>query len=53
MPGGKGKIFAGATAAAIAWSQARDSGAVPLGLRVRHAVFDKLVYAKLRDAMGG
>ncbi|HQD68636.1 MAG TPA: AMP-dependent synthetase/ligase, partial [Ornithinibacter sp.] len=51
--GGKGKIFAGATAAAIAWSQARDSGAVPLGLRVRHAVFDKLVYAKLRDAMGG
>ena len=51
--GGKGKIFAGATAAAIAWSQARDSGAVPLGLRVRHAVSDKLVYAKLRDAMGG
>jgi long-chain acyl-CoA synthetase len=51
--GGKGKIFAGATAAAIAWSQARDSGAVPFGLRVRHAVFDKLVYAKLRDAMGG
>ncbi|HSF97157.1 MAG TPA: AMP-dependent synthetase/ligase, partial [Ornithinibacter sp.] len=51
--GGKGKIFAGATAAAIAWSQAQDSGGVPLGLRVRHAVFDKLVYAKLREAMGG
>jgi long-chain acyl-CoA synthetase len=52
--GGKGKIFAGATAAAIAYSQALDSGAVPLGLkRASHAVFDKLVYAKLRDAMGG
>jgi long-chain acyl-CoA synthetase len=51
--GGKGKIFAGAAAAAIAWSQALDEGTVPLGLRLRHAVFDRLVYAKLRDAMGG
>jgi long-chain acyl-CoA synthetase len=51
--GGKGKIFAGAAAAAVAWSEALDAGSVPLGLRVRHAVFDKLVYAKLRDAMGG
>ena len=51
--GGKGKIFAGATAAAIAWSQAQDSGGAPFGLRVRHAIFDKLVYAKLREAMGG
>ncbi len=51
--GGKGKIFAGAAATAIAWSEALDTGSVPLGLRVKHAVFDKLVYAKLRDAMGG
>ncbi len=51
--GGKAKIFDGATAAAIAWSEALDSGTVPFGLRVRHAVFDKLVYAKLREAMGG
>ncbi|MFQ6170565.1 AMP-dependent synthetase/ligase [Oryzobacter sp. R7] len=51
--GGKGKIFAGAAATAIAWSEALDGGTVPLGLKVRHAVFDKLVYAKLRDAMGG
>ena len=51
--GGKGKIFAGAAAAAVAWSEAQDAGSVPLGLRVRHAVFDKLVYGKLRDAMGG
>ncbi|MGB7818220.1 MAG: AMP-binding protein [Ornithinibacter sp.] len=51
--GGKAKIFDGAAAAAIAWSEALDSGTVPFGLRVRHAVFDKLVYAKLREAMGG
>ncbi|GAA4406017.1 AMP-dependent synthetase/ligase [Fodinibacter luteus] len=51
--GGKGRIFAGAAAAAIAWSEARDHGSVPLGLRIRHAIFDKLVYAKLREAMGG
>ncbi len=51
--GGKGKIFAGAAATAIAWSEALDEGSVPLGLRLRHAVFDRLVYAKLREAMGG
>jgi long-chain acyl-CoA synthetase len=26
---------------------------VPLGLRLQHAVFDRLVYGKLRDALGG
>ncbi|WP_235950317.1 AMP-dependent synthetase/ligase [Phycicoccus flavus] len=51
--GGKGKIFAGGAATAIAWSEALDAGTVPLGLRVRHAVFDKLVYTRLREAMGG
>ncbi len=51
--GGKGRIFAGAAATAVAWSESQDAGGVPLGLRVRHAVFDKLVYAKLREAMGG
>jgi long-chain acyl-CoA synthetase len=51
--GGRGRIFAGAAAAAVAWSEAHDDGGVPLGLRLRHAVFDKLVYGRLRDAMGG
>jgi long-chain acyl-CoA synthetase len=51
--GGKGRIFARAAATAVAWSQAQDEGSVPVGLRVRHAVFDRLVYRRLRSAMGG
>jgi long-chain acyl-CoA synthetase len=50
---GKGKIFQSAAETAIAWSTALDSGRPGLGLRVRHALFDKLVYTKLRAAMGG
>ncbi|HEV7148865.1 MAG TPA: AMP-dependent synthetase/ligase [Pedococcus sp.] len=50
---GKGRIFATAADTAIAWSTAQDTGGAPLGLKVRHAVFDRLVYGKLRAAMGG
>lgn len=50
---GKGRIFALAADTAIAWSQAQDTGRVGLGLRIKHTVFDRLVYAKLRGAMGG
>ena len=50
---GKGKIFATAAETAIAWSTAQDTGGAGLGLKVRHAVFDRLVYGKLRAAMGG
>ncbi len=50
---GKGKIFSTAAETAIAWSTALDDGRPGLGLRVRHAVFDRLVYSRLRDAMGG
>ena len=51
---GKGKIFAAATETAIAWSAAHDDGGRPgLGLRLRHRLFDALVYRKLRAAMGG
>ncbi|MGZ4625962.1 MAG: AMP-dependent synthetase/ligase [Kineosporiaceae bacterium] len=50
---GKGKIFHAAAATAIAYSEALDQGGPGLGLRAKHAVFDKLVYGKLRDALGG
>jgi long-chain acyl-CoA synthetase len=49
--GGKGKIFDAAAATAEQWSRAQPSPG--LVLRLRHAVFDKLVYAKLRAALGG
>ena len=48
---GKGKIFDAAAATAIAFSEA--DGKAGLGLKIKHAVFDKLVYSKLRAALGG
>ncbi|MDX6743190.1 AMP-dependent synthetase/ligase [Actinocorallia sp. A-T 12471] len=54
IAGGKGKIFAKAAETSIAYSRALDAPGGPgLGLKVKHAVFDKLVYAKLREAVGG
>ncbi|MFT4264878.1 MAG: AMP-dependent synthetase/ligase [Nocardioides sp.] len=53
---GKGAIFDKATATAIAWSRASESGATgirTLPLKAAHAVFDRLVYSKLRAALGG
>ena len=50
---GKGHIFDTAAQAAIDYSMAMDSGGPGLMLKVKHAVFDRLVYAKLRHAMGG
>ncbi|MFD8784748.1 AMP-dependent synthetase/ligase [Kitasatospora sp. NPDC059599] len=50
---GKGKIFDKAAETAIAYSRALDAGGAGLVLRIKHAVFDKLVYSKLRAALGG
>ncbi|MFD1826546.1 MULTISPECIES: AMP-dependent synthetase/ligase [Mumia] len=51
---GKGKIFDLATSTAIAYSRARESGKrIGPVLKAKHTVFDKLVYTKLRTAMGG
>ena len=50
---GKGKIFDRAADTAIAWSRAQDTGKVPLRVRAQHALFDRLVYGKLRAALGG
>ncbi|MGB2951552.1 MAG: long-chain fatty acid--CoA ligase [Rhodococcus sp. (in: high G+C Gram-positive bacteria)] len=51
--GGKGKVFDKAAATAIEWSEAKDKGGPGLILSAKHAVFDKLVYSKLRTALGG
>jgi len=52
--GGKGKIFRAAADVAVAHSVAKESGAkIPLGLKLKFALFDRLVYGKLRTAMGG
>ena len=50
---GKGSIFEKAADTAIAWSKASQAGKVPFGLKLKHAVFSKLVYSKLHARMGG
>jgi long-chain acyl-CoA synthetase len=47
---GKGRIFDAAEALAVEYSQARNPG---LALKAKHLVADRLVYAKLRVALGG
>ncbi len=50
---GRGRVFGLASDTAIAYSRALERrGPGPL-LRARRAVFDRLVYAKLRAALGG
>ena len=51
--GGKGAIFRKAADTAIEHSKALDAGHVSLGLALRFALFDRLVLAKIRVAMGG
>ncbi|MFG1623107.1 AMP-dependent synthetase/ligase [Kribbella sp. NPDC049227] len=50
---GKGKIFDAAADTAIAYSQAQDKGGASFGLKAKHALFDRLVYSKLRAVLGG
>jgi long-chain acyl-CoA synthetase len=52
--GGKGKIFSSASEVAVEHSKLVEAGSkIPLGLKVKFALFDRLVYSKLRAAMGG
>jgi long-chain acyl-CoA synthetase len=51
---GRGKIFARAARTAVAYSEALDSPGGPrFALRAEHALFDRLVYSRLRAALGG
>ncbi len=57
---GKGPVFDRAVATAIAYSRAQDATTrrgrpkrVGVALRARHALFDRLVYGRLREALGG
>ena len=54
----KSRIFAAAAETAIAYSKALDArahggGGPGIGLTLRHRLFDRLVYGKLRAAVGG
>jgi long-chain acyl-CoA synthetase len=57
--GAKSRIFKAAAQSAVAWSKTLDVAGRPvpgqqsLRLRAEHALYDRLVYAKLRAATGG
>ena len=46
-------LFERSTDIAVRWSQAKVEGRVPLKLAAQYALYDKLVYSKLRAALGG
>lgn len=50
---GRGRIFERAADVAIQWSRNQDSGRKGPLVTAQHKVFDKLVYGKLRAALGG
>ena len=50
---GKGKLFRAAAHVAIAYSESKDKGGFNPLLTLKHALFDKLVYSKIRAGMGG
>ena len=53
VAGGKERVFAMAAETAIAYSTALESGRPSPLLRARRALFDRLVYGKIKEALGG
>jgi long-chain acyl-CoA synthetase len=51
--GPKRWIFDRATDVAVRWSQERTARSITPWTAAAHAVFDRLVYAKIREALGG
>jgi long-chain acyl-CoA synthetase len=49
----RGGFFDRAVQTAIAYSRAMDRGKPGVALRTRHAVYERTVYAKVRESMGG
>lgn len=50
---GRARIFDRASAVAVDYGRARTAGGPSRRLRLEHALFDRLVYRRLRAAMGG
>lgn len=50
---GRGASFDKATQVAIAWSRAQDQQRPRPVLEIQHRVFERLVYRRLREALGG
>jgi long-chain acyl-CoA synthetase len=50
---GRGRLFDKAAVTAIAYSRALDSGRPGRLLRTRHALYEQLVYPRVRAALGG
>lgn len=50
---GKGAIFGKAVDTAIEFARQSDGGKPSLGTKIKHTIFDRLVYSKLRETLGG
>lgn len=50
---GHGRVFQRSVEAAIAWSRSLDGGRASVAHRLRRATYDRLVYARMRQALGG
>jgi long-chain acyl-CoA synthetase len=50
---GRGRIFHRAAEVAMTWSRGIETERTSLLVKAQHAVFDRLVYARLREALGG